>query len=351
IMSLGGIAIAIGVMVDASVVLVENAHKHLERDQGKKSHTEIILSASKEVGPALFYSLLIITVSFLPVFTLGEQSGRLFKPLAFTKTFAMAASSVLAITIIPVLMTFFIRETVIDPETPGRKKARIWITRVAAPPLLVIAAGLGGVDLPDWSLTGALALSLLILLCLIPQKITPESGNPLSRLFIRLYLPFIRMALAWRKTTALLAILIVGATWLPLSRLGSEFMPPLNEGDLLYMPTTLPGLSITKAKELLQQTDKIIQRFPEVKHTLGKIGRAETPTDPAPLSMIETTIILRPKVEHEVVHVDRFFSRWPDWLKKPLTLLWPEEKKGKILHQWRTKKVERWFSGWPGWLK
>lgn len=351
IMSLGGIAIAIGVMIDASVVLVENAHKHLEKSHGEKSHTEIILTASKEVGPALFYSLLIITVSFLPVFSLQEQSGRLFKPLAYTKTFAMAASSVLAITIVPVLMTFFVRERTIARETPKDRKAMIWIISVAGPPLLVILAGAAGVKLPDWSLVLALGTSLFILFCLIPQRILPEAKNPLSRFFIRIYMPLIRWVLRWRKTTVLLAIVVLALTYYPASRLGSEFMPPLNEGDLLYMPTTLPGLSITKAKELLQQTDKIIQRFPEVRHTLGKIGRAETPTDPAPLSMIETTIMLRPKVEYEMVPKNRFFSDWPGWLKKPLTWIWPEAVKGRILHEWRRKRIKRFFSDWPGWLR
>ncbi len=351
IMSLGGIAIAIGVMVDASVVLVENAHKHLEKDRGRKSHTEIILAASKEVGPALFYSLLIITVSFLPVFTLQEQSGRLFKPLAYTKTFAIAASSVLAITIVPVLMTFFIREEPIDPGISKKRKALIWIAALAGSPLLVIAGGAAGLELPDWSLVAALAFSLFIFLCLIRQKIIPEAKNPLSRFFIRLYLPLIKGVLKWRKTTILLAMLMVAVSYYPASQLGSEFMPPLDEGDLLYMPTTLPGISVTKAKELLQQTDKIIQRFPEVRHTLGKIGRAETSTDPAPLSMIETTIMLRPDAEYEMIPVNRFFSDWPGWLKEPLTLFWPEVIKGKILHEWRRKQIRRFFSDWPGWLR
>ena len=351
IMSLGGIAIAIGVMVDASVVLVENAHKHLEKDRGRKSHTEIILAASKEVGPALFYSLLIITVSFLPVFTLQEQSGRLFKPLAYTKTFAIAASSVLAITIVPVLMTFFIREEPIDPGISKKHKALIWIAALAGSPLLVIAGGAAGLELPDWSLVAALAFSLFIFLCLIRQKIIPEAKNPLSRFFIRLYLPLIKWVLKWRKTTILLAMLMVAVSYYPASQLGSEFMPPLNEGDLLYMPTTLPGISVTKAKELLQQTDKIIQRFPEVRHTLGKIGRAETSTDPAPLSMIETTIMLRSDAEYEMIPVNRFFSDWPGWLKEPLTWFWPEVIKGKILHEWRKKQIRRFFSDWPGWLR
>ena len=359
VMSLGGIAIAIGVMVDASVVMVENAHKHLERYRDTRSHAQIMLEAAKGVGPALFYSLLIITVSFLPVFSLQEQSGRLFKPLAYTKTFAMAASAVLAITIVPVLMTFFIRERALDPQREHaldpqqsrRQRRWTWLAALAGPPLLVILAGVAGVELPDWSLVAGLLVSVVALICLAPQRIIPEARNPLSRFFIRLYHPSIRLVLRWRKVTLLLAVVIVVATVYPLTRLGSEFMPPLNEGDFLYMPTTLPGISITKAKELLQQTDKIIQRFPEVLTTHGKIGRAETATDPAPLSMIETTITLRPKVEYELHPVRRVFSDWPGWLKKPLTLLWPEVKRGGIAHEWRKKRLDRFFSTWPDWLK
>ena len=351
VMSLGGIAIAIGVMVDASVVMVENAHKHLERDRGRKSQAEIMLDAAREVGPALFYSLLIITVSFLPVFSLEEQSGRLFKPLAYTKTFAMAASALLAITIVPVLMTFFVSEHTVDPQMPRRQRRWTWLAALAGPPILVIVAGISGVDLPDWSLIAGLLASVIAFICLVPQRIISEGRNPLSRFFIRVYHPFIRLVLRWRKVTLLAAVAVVVVSVYPLSRLGSEFMPPLNEGDFLYMPTTLPGISITKAKELLQQTDKIIQRFPEVLTTHGKIGRAETATDPAPLSMIETTITLRPKVEYELTPVQRVFSDWPGWLKKPLALLWPEVKRGGITHEWRRKHVDRFFSGWPGWLK
>ncbi|MBE0618846.1 MAG: efflux RND transporter permease subunit, partial [Proteobacteria bacterium] len=351
IMSLGGIAIAIGVMVDASVVLVENAHKHLEKDKGAKPHIQIIIEASKEVGPALFYSLLIITVSFLPVFALQEQSGRMFKPLAYTKTFAMASSSVLAITIIPVLMTFFVREETFSPEATRKRRFWTWAGAVAGPPLLVVIGGLAGLALPDWSLLAALAVSAFAAVCLVPQKMLPEARNPISRFFIWLYLPFIRAVLKWRKLTVLLALAVVVLSWYPFSKLGSEFMPPLNEGDLLYMPTTLPGLSITKAREILQQTDKIIQSFPEVRHTLGKIGRAETATDPAPISMIETTITLRPEVEYQQIPVERFFSAWPGWLKAPLARVWPEVVRGKVLREWRKKKIERFFAGWPSWLK
>ncbi|MBU0970480.1 MAG: efflux RND transporter permease subunit, partial [Proteobacteria bacterium] len=351
IMSLGGIAIAIGVMVDASIVLVENAHKHLERDRGKKSHTQIIIDASREVGPALFFSLLIITISFLPVFSLEGQSGRLFKPLAFTKTTAMAASSILAITIIPVLMTFFVRETPINPLLSSRKKVWIWVLALAGPTAAVICAGLLGYNLPELSLVMAMGLSIFLFFCLVSQKIIAEKKNPLSRFLISLYLPVIRLVLKKKKTTLLIFLLAILITWYPLTRLGSEFMPPLNEGDLLYMPTTLPGISITKAKELLQQTDKIIQRFPEVKTTLGKVGRAETSTDPAPLSMIETVIQLRPQVEYETIFVPRFFSGWPGWVKKPLTWILPETQKGRVLHEWRKKNIHRFFSGWPDMIK
>jgi len=351
IMSLGGIAIAIGVMVDASIVMVENAHKHLERDRGKLSHTQIIINSAKEVGPALFFSLLIITVSFLPVFSLMEQSGRLFRPLAYTKTTAMAASSVLAITIIPVLMTFFVKENPINPGFSRSKKVKIWVLAMAGPPLFVLALGAAGVRMPDLSLVLALMLSLFMGICLSPQKIIPEGKNPLNRFLIRIYLPLIKLVLKRRKVTVLIAMVAIAVTWYPMTRLGSEFMPPLNEGDLLYMPTTLPGISITKAKELLQQTDKIIQRFPEVKSTLGKIGRAETSTDPAPLSMIETVIMLRPEVEYEMISKERFFSSWPVWLKKPLAWVWPEQVKGEVIHEWRKKKIDRFFSGWPALIK
>ncbi|MBT4333764.1 MAG: efflux RND transporter permease subunit, partial [Candidatus Cloacimonetes bacterium] len=237
IMSLGGIAIAIGVMVDASIVMVENLHKQRERFPDTP-HQELVLKAAQEVGPALFFSLLIVTISFLPVFTLQQQEGRLFTPLAFTKTFAMGASAILAITIIPVLMFYFVK-----------------------------------------------------------GKIRKEKNNPIAAFFIKLYKPVIRFVLRFPSLVIILAVIVLATTLIPFVQLGSEFMPPLNEGDLLYMPTTPPGISITKAKELLQQTDKLIASHPQVAHTLGKIGRAETSTDPAPLSMIETTITLTDKNE------------------------------------------------------
>jgi Cu(I)/Ag(I) efflux system membrane protein CusA/SilA len=238
IMSLGGIAIAVGVMVDAAIVMIENAHKHIERDGDRKPRWDIILDASKEVGPALFFSLLIIAISFLPVFTLEAQEGRLFTPLAFTKTYAMIGSSLLAITTVPVLMGYMIR-----------------------------------------------------------GKIRPEEKNPINRFLIWIYSPVIKLVLKAKILVIVIALLLLAVSVIPWMQTGSEFMPPLNEGDLLYMPTTLPGISITKAKELLQQTDRIIATFPEVEQVFGKIGRAETATDPAPLSMIETTIRLKPESE------------------------------------------------------
>ena len=238
IMSLGGIAIAIGAMVDAAIIMIENMHKHMEHDGGKRGHWDIVLDASKEVGPTLFYSLLVITVSFLPVFTLEAQEGRLFKPLAFTKTYSMAAAAILSITIVPIWMGFFIR-----------------------------------------------------------GKILPEERNPINRFLIRLYHPALDFALKYKKTIIIGSIALMAVTVWPIMKIGSEFMPPLYEGDLLYMPTTFPGISITKAKEVLQQTDRIIRTFPEVHRVFGKIGRAETATDPAPLSMLETTIMLKPEEE------------------------------------------------------
>ena len=239
IMSLGGIAIAIGAMIDGAIVMIENAHKHLEHlpvDATPKVRWRAVATAAKEVGPALFFSLLIITVSFLPVFTLQAQEGRLFAPLAFTKTYAMAAAAILAVTLVPVLMGMFIR-----------------------------------------------------------GKIPSEEHNMLNRWLKKMHAPLLAMALHWRSLTLLFAVLLLAATAYPVMKTGSEFMPPLDEGDILYMPTMYPGVSITKGKELLQQTDKILKTFPEVASVFGKIGRAQTATDPAPLSMIETTIRLHPK--------------------------------------------------------
>jgi Cu(I)/Ag(I) efflux system membrane protein CusA/SilA len=257
IMSLGGLALAIGVMVDSAVVMIENAHKHLER--GGRERTRAILDAACEVGPSLFASLLVITVAFLPIFALGEESGRLFRPLAFTKTFAIAAGALLGITLVPALMIWFVR-----------------------------------------------------------GRIPSEESNPLNRLAMRAYEPFFNAALARPWLTLALVIGLGASTLYPLRALGSEFMPPLDEGDLLYMPTTDPSLSVGKSQELLQQSDELIASFPEVLSVHGKIGRAETATDPAPLSMIETVVRLETdRSRWRRRPVERFWSGWPAWLAWP----------------------------------
>jgi Cu(I)/Ag(I) efflux system membrane protein CusA/SilA len=241
IMSLGGIAIAIGAMTDGAIVMIENMHKHMEAYSKEKplsdeKRWEIVAKSASEVGPALFFSLLIITVSFLPVFILEAQEGRMFAPLAYTKTYAMAASAGLAITLIPVLIGYFVR-----------------------------------------------------------GKIIAERKNPVNRLLIASYLPFLKMVLRFPKSTLIAASVITWIGFMPISKIGSEFIPPLDEGDLMYMPTTYPGISIGKARELLQQTNKLISTVPEVENVFGKVGRAETATDPAPLTMIETFIQLKPQ--------------------------------------------------------
>ena len=248
IMSLGGIAIAIGAMVDGPIVLIENAHRHLalagEGRTGPLSARErwrVVATAAREVGPALFFSLLVVVVSYFAIFTLQDQEGRLFKPLAFTSSYSMAAAALLAITVVPILIGYFVR-----------------------------------------------------------GRIRGDAHNPVSRLLAAVHAPLLRGLLRWRAVTLVVAVGLLALAWYPLSRLGTEFMPPLDEGDILYMPTTFPGVSITKAGELLQQTDKILSTFPEVESVFGKIGRAETATDPAPLSMIETIARLKPR------------EQWPD---------------------------------------
>ena len=332
IMSLGGIALAIGVMVDSSIVMVENAHKHLEwegerlaRGEPPRPRAALIAEAAREVGPSLFFSLVIITVSFLPVFVLGEQSGRLFKPLAYTKTFAMAASALLAVTVIPVLMVFFVSERVL-PETMSRRRRLLVTALTIAVPALALAL----IPMPTlapwrwWLVGGWAGLAALIL---VPQRILPEEKNPISRLLERLYNPAFTVVMRHRWATLGLAALTLLLAIPPAMRLGSEFMPPLEEGDLLYMPTTDPGISLEKARELLQQTDTLIMQFPEVERVLGKIGRAETATDPAPPSMVETTITLaRDKSKWRQVPVKHFYSGWPGFLRWLPEKIWPDTR-------------------------
>ncbi|KXS32718.1 MAG: Cation efflux system protein CusA [Candidatus Gallionella acididurans] len=281
IMSLGGIAIAIGAMVDAAVVMIENAHKHIEgwkhQHPGQilagSTQWEVIADAAVEVGPALFFSLLIITLSFIPVFTLEAQEGRLFSPLAFTKTYAMAAAAGLAITLIPVLMGYLIR-----------------------------------------------------------GKIPDEQKNPINRFLIRIYRPLLNSVLRRPKTIILMAALIAVATLWPISRLGGEFMPPLDEGDLLYMPTALPGISAGKVAELLQQTDRLIKTVPEVESVFGKAGRAETATDPAPMEMFETTIRLKPRAQWRPgMTPDKLVAELDRTVKVPgLTNIWVPPIRNRI---------------------
>ena len=265
IMSLGGVAVAIGTMVDAGIVVVENAHRRLSRDRGEKPYWQIIGESCREVGPSIFFSLLVITVSFLPVFALEAQEGRLFRPLAWTKTASMAAAALLSVTLVPVLVGYFLR-----------------------------------------------------------GRIVPEHKNPARRVLAWMYVPVLRFALRFPLLIlgGAVAMLLGGAA--AANRLGSEFMPPLWEGDLLYMPTTLPGISITEARELLQETDRAIREFPEVEHVFGKVGRADTATDPAPLSMIETTILLKPREEWRPgVTPERLISELQSHIRIPgLTNAW-----------------------------
>jgi len=274
IMSLGGIAIAVGAMIDGAIVMIENMHKHMERTPlTPENRWEIVSKSATEVGPALFFSLLIITVSFMPVFTLEAQEGRMFSPLAFTKTYAMAASAALAITLVPVLMGYFIR-----------------------------------------------------------GKVLPEHKNPINRVLVATYKPVLETALKFPKSTIFAACLLLSSILWPLQRIGSEFIPPLDEGDLMYMPTTYPGISIGQARALLQQTDKLIATLPEVKTVFGKIGRADTATDPAPLTMIETFIQFKPQSEwREGVTMDSLKKELDALVKLPgVTNAWVMPIKTRI---------------------
>jgi len=273
IMSLGGIAIAIGAMVDAAIVMLETAHKRLENLQPGETRWQAIAGASKEVGPALFFSLLIITLSFMPVFSLEAQEGRLFSPLAYTKTFAMAGAALLSITLVPVLMGVFVR-----------------------------------------------------------GKITPEHKNPVNRLLMAAYRPFINLVLKAPRALLLISLLVMLSVIWPWNRLGSEFMPELDEGDLLYMPTTFPAISTGKAQQLLQITDKLIKTVPEVERVFGKVGRAETATDPAPLTMIETTILLKPREQwREGMTMDKLKRELDQRVKIPgVTNAWVMPIKNRI---------------------
>jgi len=332
IMSLGGIALAIGVMVDSSIIMVENAHKHLDREAERVAHggeprprASIIADAAAETGPTLFFSLLIITVSFLPIFVLGDQSGRLFKPLAYTKTFAIAFGAILAVTIIPVLMVYFIGERTLPGTLPRRTRWLLYAALIAGPALILALVPLPRLGDHRTALVfGWMVLSAIVLL---PQRIMPEERNPLSTLLQRIYHPAFVFVMARPWLVLGLAVALLASTIYPFRHLGNQFMPPLEEGDLLYMPTTDPGISMAKVRELVQQTDAIIAQFPEVDTVFGKAGRADTATDPAPPSMLETTIQLRrDKSSWRQVPVKRFYSGWPGPLAALPRRLWPDHR-------------------------
>ncbi|MEK7315602.1 MAG: efflux RND transporter permease subunit, partial [Candidatus Eisenbacteria bacterium] len=292
IMSLGGLAIAIGAMVDAAIVLVENAHKHLEAAPPGADRQRVLIDAAKEVGPPIFFSLLIITVAFLPIFGLNGQAGRLFKPLAFTKTFAMAFAALVSITLVPALMSVFIR-----------------------------------------------------------GKIRHEKDHPVSRFMIAVYKPFAWVALKNPKTTIAIGLAAVLSAAPMAMRLGHEFMPPLNEGDMLYMPTTFPNISIEEAKRYVQVQDRLIREFPEVEHVFGKAGRMETPTDPAPLSMVETMVKLKPREEWRRIPVPRWYTEWaPEWLKPVLRPIWPDRRRitwQELIEEMNRKvQIPGWTNAW-----
>ncbi len=288
IMSLGGIAIAIGAMVDAAIVVVENAHKHLEeweRNGRKEDPKEVVITAIKEVGPASFYSLLVIAVSFFPIFALEAQEGKLFKPLAYTKNLSMFVAAILAITLDPAI--------------------RVSLTHFSVRHFK-----------PDWLSKTRNAI--------LVGKNYSEEEHPISRFFFKYYGPVVHWVVDHRIKVVVTALLIMLLTVPVYFRLGSEFMPPLNEGTMLYMPTTMPGISVTEAQKLLQQQDKILKSFPEVERVFGKAGRAESPTDPAPFSMMETTVILKPQTEWS--ETKRWYSFLPRFVQWPFTLIWPRFK-------------------------
>src|SRR5882724_11350127 len=291
IMSLGGIAIAIGAMVDAAIVVVEQTHKKLEQwqaDGRQGSATQVIIDAVKEVGGPSFYSLLVIAVAFMSIFALQYQEGRLFKPLAFTKNFSMAIAAVLAITLDPAMRLLFMR----TEKFRFRPK---WASRVTY--------------------------------ALLVGTIHSEDNHPISRPLMRLYHPVVRVALKLRWLVVIAAIAVVLITIPAYKRLGSEFMPPLNEGSILYMPITLPGIGVTEASKYLQIQDKLLHQFPEIQSVYGKIGKSETATDPAPLSMVETTVIVKPQSDWPKEHTPRWYSSWaPEWARPQFARLWPEEQ-------------------------
>ena len=350
IMSLSGIAIAIGVVVDSAIVTVENAHQHLNAEdmrirngEERRERWQIILQAAAEVAPSLFFSLLILAVSFLPIFILPGESGKMFSPLALTGTFAMAAAAIASITLIPALMVYFIKPNLF----PGQWSRRLQLA------LAVGLAALGGVAvlilaahsplLVRHRWTAAVATVVLLLLLAVPQRIIPEQRNPISRALQNGFAPVFRFAIRYRWVLLPVAAALVLSTLWPLSRLGTQFTPPLWEGDLEYMPTTYPGLGITEARAILQQTDRIIMRFPEVASVFGQSGRAETATDDASLGMLDTIVHLKPRDQWPDAAVARFYRHWPHWLQWPFRqTFWPDREPVTV------DQLENGFSGPAG---
>ncbi len=336
IMSLGGIAIAIGVVVDSAIIMVENAHKHLDREDERvqaghppRPRGEIIVDAAREVGPSLFFSLLIITVSFLPVFVLGGESGRLFRPLAFTKTFSMAAAALLSVTIIPVLMYYFITSRVLPIAWGWKANLTITLAAMLFPAALLWCLPMIEPALLPYRWWMAIGWALLAGMLLVPQKIIHEENSPISRVLQALYGPVFAAAIRHRWLVLVVGTLFVASAVWPFLKLGSEFMPPLDEGDLLYMPTTDPSISVTKARQVLQQTDKLLKTFPEVQSVYGKIGRATSATDPAPLDMIESVARLETDpAKWRQRKLSHFFDTWPSALRWPFEqTFWPTQRK------------------------
>jgi Cu(I)/Ag(I) efflux system membrane protein CusA/SilA len=307
IMSLGGIAVAIGALVDASVVVVENAHKKLEawEAEGKKGdYKEVLITAIQEVGRPSFFSLMVIAIAFMPIFALEAQEGRLFRPLAFTKNFAMAIAAILAVTLDPAIRLLFTRMKPFAFAIWQRAEGRSQKSALTSAFSLLTSAFQRVVN------------------AVLVGKMVPEDKHPISRILFKIYGPPVRWVLKHPKTVIAIALLVVAATVPIYQRLGHEFMPPLNEGAILYMPTTLPGISVTAATNLLQRQDQLLKSIPEIDRVLGKAGRADTSTDPAPFSMMETTVVLKPQSEWRTK--ERFYSHWPRFVKPLFRPLWPD---------------------------
>ncbi|BAP89120.1 cation efflux system inner membrane protein [Burkholderiales bacterium GJ-E10] len=334
IMSLSGIAIAIGVVVDSAIISVENAHQYLnadelrvQRGEAPRERASLILQSAAEVVPSLFFSLLILTVSFLPVFVLPGESGKMFSPLALTSTFAMAAAALVSITLIPVLMMNFISPSLFPLQWSRRVHYSLAAVLATASAIAVFVLAGHSALLAQHRGAASIMTAVLMLLLAVPQRIVQEERNPINRALQAVFALAFRFAIAHPWPTIAVAVVLALSTIWPLSHLGTQFTPPLWEGDLEYMPTTYPGLGITEARTILQQTDKIIQRFPEVASVFGQTGRAETATDDAPIGMFDTIVHLKPRDRWPSVTIPRFYARWPRWLQWPFRdTFWPDTR-------------------------